>query len=208
MLVRSDQVGDPSYLRAGSGGQLEQHVARRVLDVRERRDDRYLPLLGQPEDGLQLLLVDRADDQVGFADGRQIDDLADAVGVALRVVERDIDRASEALHAVETQQETLVELEVVGIRRTVADRDRQQQRDAQRLSGAQRPELDRPVLSAAGRSADPSAAAASESAVAAGAVCPLPGTLIMAPALRSAAFSPPLSAPSSASVIPKRRESE
>lgn len=126
------------------GSQLEQHVAVMVGDMGQRRYHRHLFLLGEANHRSESLFVDRADNQVRFAERLvPLDDLADAGRIAGRVVEMDVHRdALPDLNAVNPQQETLVELQVVAVG-LAARSNGQQQRHIERLAAAQGPEFDR-----------------------------------------------------------------
>jgi len=187
------------------GRHLEQHVAVHARNVGQRRNDGHVVLLGEPDDRIQPLLVDRTDNQVGIAEGVALGDFADFLRIAGRVVQADVHRiAGFGLHAVQSEQESLIELQIVGIGVAV-DGDRQHQGDVERRTAAQCAEFDllHPVVG--GESARTvSAGCRSPAASSSGE----PGTLMIAPAFRSAGFSPPLSEPSCSSVMPKRRDSE
>ena len=124
------------------GRHLEQHVAVHARNVGQRRNDGHVVLLGEPDDRIQPLLVDRTDNQVGIAEGVALGDFADFLRIAGRVVQADVHRiAGFGLHAVQSEQESLIELQIVGIGVAV-DGDRQHQGDVERRTAAQCAEFD------------------------------------------------------------------
>ena len=141
-LVAVHQIARLLVLARRVGRELEQHVAVHPLDIGQRRHHGNLFLLGEADHRIQPLLVDGADDQVGFPEGVAFDDFADARRVAGRVVEVHVHRTSVfELHAVQPQQKTLIELQVVAVR-LAARGEGQQQRHVERVAGPERPEVD------------------------------------------------------------------
>ena len=123
------------------GRHLEQHVAVHARDVGQRRNDGHVVLLGEPDDRIQPLLVDRTDDQVGIAEGVALGDFADFLRIAGRVIQTDVHRiAVFGLHAVQSEQESLIKLQIAGI--GGAGVHRQQQGDIERRTAPQCAEFD------------------------------------------------------------------
>ena len=142
LLAAVGQIGRLVVLALGRGGHLEQHVAVDARDVGQRRDHGNASQLGEADDGLQRLFVDGPHDEIGVAERLVLlDDPAHRLRIALRVEQVHMHRVARALHAVQSEQKTLIEFEVVGIGDAVY-RQRQHQRHAQRLAASERPEID------------------------------------------------------------------
>ena len=191
------------------GRHLEQHVAVHARDVGQRRNDGHVVLLGEPDDRIQPLLVDRTDDQVGIAEGVALGDFADFLRIAGRVIQS---RRSPNSRIWSSR---------CPVRAGIPDKtpdswdwgcrrpSRQRQGDIERRTTAQCAEFDllHPVVG--GEVGDGVRAhGVGRLPLPGGQLLGEAGTLMIAPAFRSAGFSPPLSEPSCSSVMLKRRDSE
>ena len=142
LFVPVHQVGDLVPFVRRVGCHLEQGVAVHPRDAGQRRDDGDVVLLGIEDDGMEPLLVYGADDQPGAGEGVAFDEFADRIHIAGRVVKREVYRVAVFRpHAVQPQQEALVEFEVVAVG-LVADGHRQHQCHLERCAAAQGAEFD------------------------------------------------------------------